>query len=462
MKSLINSCRLKICILDPLPASIMNDCTDVLLPVLTKVISISTETANVPVQLKEAMIRPKLKKESLDHEVYSNFRPISNLKFISKMIQKAVSYQLTNYLRDNDLEESLQSAYKTFHSTETALVKAHNDIVSAIDNQAYIILLLLDLSAAFDTVDHKILLQRLSCRFGINGKALRWLKSYLENRKQVVNVKGATSCSKDLRCGVPQGSVLGPILYVLYASPLGDIVRSHGLSCHLYADDTQIYCSFKLHDQAASVQEIESCLNDIDAWILANMLKLNRDRTELPVIGPKHKVNLSNNARNIGVIFDSHVNLEKHVMNTCKTAFYHLQNIAKIRNCLSQDNAETLVHAFISSKLDFCNALLYGLPQSVIDRLQYVQNCAARLVNKTRSSEHTTPVLRRLHWLPVRQRITYKILLLTYKALNSMAPKYIADLLQPYTPTRQVRSSSKNLLVTPKSNLKFQSLGAAT
>ena len=148
-----------------------------------------------------------------------------------------------------------------------------------------------------------------------------------------------------------------------------------------------------------------------------------RDKTELLVIGPKHKVNpaikgihvageyiaVSNNARNIGVTFDSHVNLEKHVMNTCKTAVSHLQNIAKIRNSLSQDNAETLVHAFISSQLDFCNAFLYGLPQSVIDRLQYVQNCAARLVTRTRSSEHITPVLRRLHWLPVRQRITYKI-----------------------------------------------------
>ena len=149
-------------------------------------------------------------------------------------------------------------------------------------------------------------------KVSINGKALRWFKSYLENRKQVVNVKGATSCRKDLRCGVPQGSVLEPILYVLYTSPLGDIVRSHGLSCHFYADDTQLYCPFKLHDQAAAVQAIESCLNDIDAWMLANMLKLNRDKTELLVIGPKHKVNppikgihvageyieVSNNARN--------------------------------------------------------------------------------------------------------------------------------------------------------------------
>ena len=203
------------------------------------------------------------------------------------MIEKAISYQLINYVRDNDLEESLQSAYKTFHSTETALVKVHNDIVSVIDNHSYVILLLLDLSAAFDTVDHKILLQRLSCRFGINGKALCWFKSYLENRKQVVNVNGAISCSKVLRCGVPQGSVLGPLLYVLYTSPLGNIVRNHDLSCHFYAHDTQLYCSFKLHDQVASVQVIESCLNDIDEWMLVNMLKLNRDKTELLVIGPK-------------------------------------------------------------------------------------------------------------------------------------------------------------------------------
>ena len=194
---------------------------------------------------------------------------ISNLKYISKMIEKVILYQLTNYLRDNDVEESLQSAYKTFHSTETALVKVHNDIVSAIDDQSYVILILLDLSAAFNTVDHKILRQRLSCCFGINGKALCWFKSYHENRKQVVNVKGAISCSKDLWCGVPQGSMLGPILYVLYTSLLGDNVRSHGLSCHFYADDTQLYYSFKLHDQVASVQVIESCLNDIDAWMLA-------------------------------------------------------------------------------------------------------------------------------------------------------------------------------------------------
>ena len=140
------------------------------------------------------------------------------------------------------------------------------------------------------------------------------------------------------------------------------------------------------------------------------------------MFGPKHKalpaivgvhvageyIEVSSKARTIGIIFFSHINLEKHVMNTCKIAFFHLRNIAKIWSCLSQYEAEILVHAFISSKLDFCNALLYGLPQSVLDKLQYVQNCAVRLVSRTRSSEHIIPVLRQLHWLPIKQRIMYK------------------------------------------------------
>ena len=148
------------------------------------------------------------------------------------MIEKAISYQLTNYLRDNDLEESLQSAYKTFHGTKTTLVKVHNDIVSEIDNQSYVILLLLDLSAVFDTVDHKIVLQRLSCRFGIDGKTLRWFKSYRENRKQVVNVKGSTSCSN---WGVAYPKDLCWGLYCMYCTrprlaTLSEVMAYHVIS----------------------------------------------------------------------------------------------------------------------------------------------------------------------------------------------------------------------------------------
>lgn len=250
-----------------------------------------------------------------------------------------------------------------------------------------------------DTVDHQILISRLRTRFGIKGNVLRWFESYLYDRKQFVQIDGIRSVSKDLQCDVPQGSVLGPILYVLYTAPLGDIIRSHGLSFHFYADDCQVYVSFEPTPEgtAAAISTIEACARDVDTWMLCNKFKLNRGKTELLVLSAQHrprphildvtvadaKIFPSISARNIGVIFDQSMNLEQQVQNVCKTAFYHIRNIAKIRNCLSQNDTETLVHAFISSKLDNCNSLLTGLPIYLIEKLQRVQNAAARLVTRT-------------------------------------------------------------------------------
>ena len=165
----------------------------------------------MPEKLKEAVLKPKLKNDSLNSDEYISFRPISNLKLLSKVIEKVVAAQLLEHLAYNELEEPLQSAYKLNHSTETALLKVQNDILIAIDNHKCVALLLLDLLAAFDTVDHELLLQRMIKRFGIDGQVLKWFRSYINGRTQIDNIK---STSKDLSCGVPQGSVLGPILYI--------------------------------------------------------------------------------------------------------------------------------------------------------------------------------------------------------------------------------------------------------
>ena len=465
VKSFVDTIGKKSCDLDPIPASILKECKSTLLPVLTIIVNMSLQSAFMPAALKEAMIKPKLKKDNLDPEDYPNFRPISNLKVVSKIIEKAASCQLGDYLRDNDLEESFQSAYKRFHSTETALLKVQNDILFEIDNQKCVVLLLLDMSAAFDTVDHELLLERMSKRYGVKGNALKWFRSYLQDRKQFVMIDGIKSKVKDLRYGVPQGSVLGPILYLLYTSPIGDIIRWHGLDYHLYADDTQLYLSFKPTpaEQPGSIAKIEACVSEIDSWMLSNKLKLNRGKTELLILSARHRpppsieyvdvsgerIEPSPSARNIGVIFDEHMSLAKHVTNISKTCFFHLRNISKIRDCLSLADTEKLVHAFITSKIDSANSLLYGLPKFLIDGLQTVQNAAARVSTRTKKYDHFKPVLKQLHWLPVSQRIDYKILLLTYKALNGQAPGYIIDLLKPYTPTRNLRSSSKNLLNVP-------------
>lgn len=455
----------KSCDLDPIPASILKECKSALLPVLTNIVNMSLQSASMPAALKEAVIKPKLKKNNLDSEDYSNFRPISNLKVISKIIEKAVSCQLSDHLRDNDLEESFQSAYKRFHSTETALLRVQNDILFEIDNQKCVVMLLLDMSAAFDTVDHDLLLERMAKRYGVKGNVLKWFRSYLQDRKQFVIIDGNKSKMKELRYGVPQGSVLGPVLYLLYTSPIGDIIRRHRLNYHLYADDTQLYLSFKPTpaELPSSIAKIEACVSEIDSWMVCNKLKLNRGKTELLILSARHRpppsieyvdvsgerIEPSPSARNIGVIFDEHMSLDKHVTSTCKACFFHLRNISKIRDCLSLADTEKLVHAFITSKLDNTNSLLYGLPKFLIDRLQNVQNAAARVVTRTRKYDHIKPVLKQLHWLPVSQRIDYKILLLTFKALNGQAPSYITELLKPYVPTRNLRSSSKNLLKVP-------------
>lgn len=462
---LINMSGLKSCELDPIPASVLKGCRELLLPVFTNIVNLSLQTAHVPSQFKDAMVRPKIKKASLDSEKYPSFRPISNLKFISKVTEKAVAHQLNKYVSNNDLGEYLQSAYKCFHSTETALLKVQNDILRAIDEQKCIVLLLLDMSSAFDTVDHDLLLARLSSRFGIKNQVLKWFESYLRDRTQFVVIDGVKSDVKELQCGVPQGSVLGPMLYLLYTAPLGDIIKRHGLSYHLYADDTQLYFAFKPTptEQQASIERIEACVCEIDSWMVSNKLKLNREKTELLVLSARHRprpliesVQVANeqilpsvSARNIGVIFDQDMFLEQHVADICKVCFYHLRNIARIRDYLSLPDTETLVHAFITTKLDSCNSLLVGLPKSLLDRLQSVQNSAARLITRSKKYEHISPVMKQLHWLPVSSRITYKILLITFKALNGLAPGYISDLLQAYKPARQLRSSARKLLSVP-------------
>ena len=178
----------------------------------------------MPQSFKVAVIKPLLKKPTLDSGILANYRPISNLPFLSKILEKAVAKQLCDFLHDNDLFESFQSGFRANHSTETALLRVANDLLTAADNNLLSVLVLLDLSAAFDTVDHHILLHRLEHLVGIKGAALKWFESYLSDRFQFVNVNDKSSIREKVKYGVPQGSVLGPILFSLYMLPLGNII----------------------------------------------------------------------------------------------------------------------------------------------------------------------------------------------------------------------------------------------
>ena len=198
--------------------------------------------------------------------------------------------RLEQHLNAHHLHDNLQSAYRSYHSTETALLRVHHDITMALDNKCTAVLVLLDLSAAFDVIDHGILYERLELSYGICNDALNWIQSYLSNRTQCVAVGSCTSTDKHLNFGVPQGSVLGPLEYCLYSKPIGEICRRHNLLYHCYPDDPQVYIVIRPSDSWDNLAtKMEACLADISLWMSSNMLKLNQDKTELIVFSSKHQ-----------------------------------------------------------------------------------------------------------------------------------------------------------------------------
>jgi len=211
----------------------------------------SLQQGTLPVSQRHALVTPGLKKANADPSDAKNYRPISNLTFMSKVVERLVCRQMVSFLESNGLIPSLQSAYRRGHSTEIAVLKIISDILLATDRGEVTLLGLLDLSAAFDTVDHEILLARLSTAFGIRSTVLSWIKSFLEERTQTVVFAGQQSGRSLVSCGVPQGSVLGPILFLLYTADVIEIARRHGLGVHSYADDTQLY----LHAAATELDQ---------------------------------------------------------------------------------------------------------------------------------------------------------------------------------------------------------------
>ena len=233
----------KACALDPMPTWLLKELLPSIALLMTDFINSSLQSGVVPDSMKSAAVTPLLKKPSLDINILKNYRQVSNLPFVSKVLQQVVASQLKAYMDYNDLHDPLQSSYKTAHSTESALLKVQNDILRTVDHGGVVVLVLLDLSAAFDTIDHSILLDCMWHQLGINGVAQAWFESYLTGRTQRIRIGDAWSLAKFLLYCVPQGLVLGPLLFLIYILPLHHLILSHGLQVHGYADDTQVYLS---------------------------------------------------------------------------------------------------------------------------------------------------------------------------------------------------------------------------
>ena len=453
LRETIKELNKKECEEDPVPLKILMQCLDELMKILLFIVNDSLMHGCFPSLLKNALVRPAIKDENGDINSYKNYRPISNLPFLSKILEKCVHKQLDGHLDINNLHAAHQSGYRKNHSCETATLAIYNDLLCLNDAKSKVVLLLLDLSAAFDTVNHDILIAKLKKVYGLKCNVINWFKSYLSDRTFTVTINGKRSSKCYLRIGVPQGSILGPILFILYTKELNLIAGKHGFSIHLYADDTQLYIEFNpLVQNFSNIEErIIACLQEIKNWMELNKLKLNPDKTEALLTQTRNnfhtftvediqlgqaneKITPSPVVKSLGVLFDEYLTFEKQVDMIVKTCNIHLRNLRVIGSKLSYDLKRQLVHCLIFSKLDYCNGLLFGLPDCLIDKLQKVQNSCVRFLfgsKEIRKWDRISSHLKQAHFLPIRRRIEYKIALTVFKCLNNIAPRYVSNLITP-------------------------------
>ena len=349
------------CLNDPFDINKVNlhDMLYSLADVYTAIINLSLSTGTFPLSEKVAYVRP-LAKSGKDASEFSSYRPVSNLSFLSKIMEKIILEQLLIHFEKFDSIPVFQSAYRKYHSVETAICKIYNDLITEKCRNKCTLLILLDQTAAFDTVNHNLLLNDLN-HFGVDGNVFSWFKSYLEGRSFRVVVNDSVSDAQSLYSSVPQGSILGPYLYMVYTIELYYLLQSLGVSSHFYADDTQIYVA--ISNIESTTLHINSVLNAVKNWMDSKNLKLNMDKTDIIIVGSDVKlrnfneisslrflnsdISLSRKIRNLGVLIDSRLTLDDQIMSIKKKAISNLRSISHIRRYIDKDTCIKLVHNLV-------------------------------------------------------------------------------------------------------------------
>ena len=407
---------------------------------ITYIVNNSYKYRYFPLNWKKAIVKPIPKKENPTSE--SDFRPISLLSVFSKICEKTCCYQINNYLSNNVLFDTLQSAYKQYHSTATALLNIVDDISKAMDRSLVTFLILLDYSKAFDCANHRLILAKLKA-LGFKDDALAWILSYLTNRIQKVKTSTSESRWVTLINGVPQGSILGPLFFTVLVSDINKII-SNG-NYHMYADDTQLYYHSKVNNVENVINNIKDDLEAVEQFSDRNCLKLNAAKSNYIIIGSKinlaklKQIDISpiliNNkvierkthVRNLGITFDEVLSWTKHVNQTIGKAYGKLKLVYRFKKFLSQDAKIRICESYVLSQFNYCDIVYQNMPDYLKQKIQKVQNSCFRFIFGLRKYDHVSHCLKKLDTLNMHERRLLHGLTIMHKVEKKLVPIYLSQ-----------------------------------
>ena len=446
---------------DGISSQIIKESKHVIAPIMTKIINLGYDTNCFPNSMKEAVIKPLHKKE--DTNIISNYRPISILPCLSKIFEKSAANQLTKYLENQNLISACQHAYRKQHGTTTCLFQIINYVQKLLDDKKLVAIVSLDLSKAFDAINHEMLLAKL-IKLGLSESALLWIKSYLSGRKQRTRFSNYTSKEENVKAGVPQGSILGPLLFICFSN---DLYAAFENKCkaYSYADDSQLILYSK--SQTELKHKIEDIIKVSHSWYSSNCMKANQGKTEILIINTRNirtehfkiKVKENGKVKNItpsktikilGIMIDENLHWKKQVLYVKKHATNTIRKLHRINHLLPIEVRIQLYLSLVVPHFDYCDIIWGGCTSESASKLQVTQNFAIRSITGAKKQESASESFRKLKFLKLNQRRKIHEVVFSHKSLIQNHPNEICQMYIKQCPTSNTRSSTSAVLNYPQ------------